>query len=102
MADRRRDEAGKEWTEAEVEAAVKAIVIALNGADVALTRRTSFTSLGWDRWFKLGLVAPVRRQLNEELAHPTLLSRVSNVGDLVKYIWSLMEPVAPGAADGRP
>lgn len=92
-ADTRRDDKGITWRESEVATAVIGIVARLNGGTAAgMTRATQFgKNLGWDDWYKLSLIRPVKRQLHETLAHPVVKNDVKTVGNLVDYIWSLME-----------
>ena len=59
-----------------------------------LTRSTSFSGdLGWDDWFKLGVLRPVRDRLHESLSATVVLDRVHTVGDLIAYVWASMGPV---------
>ena len=95
---RRVDDAGHEWEEAEVEATIKDIVAALTpgGTSGALKRATRFQAdLGWDKWYKLKVVKPVRRRLHETLEDNVVLYEVKTVGDLVKYVWSRMGEPGP-------
>jgi len=94
----RVDDAGKNWEEARVEAAVKRIVASLTpGAKPgALKRATRLEAdLGWDKWYKLKVIKPIRKRLHEALEDNVVLYEVKTVGDLVKYVWSRMdEPAA--------
>jgi hypothetical protein len=88
----RRDGTGRLWKRAEADAEVLAIVGAVHGRQAAISRRTTFTSLGWDRWYRLNLVAPVRQRFAAELSHSALLAVVRTVADLQSYVWSLLAP----------
>lgn len=92
-AETRRDDKGMSWRESEVATAAIAIVAELNGSSATgIGRQTQFgRDLGWDDWYKLGLIKPVKRQLHETLAHPIVKNDLKNVGQLVDYVWSLME-----------
>jgi len=95
---KRVDDAGQEWVEAEVEAAIKEIVSALTpkGTPGALKRATRLQAdLGWDKWYKLKVVKPVKRRLHETLEDNVVLYEVKTVGDLVKYVWSRMDDPRP-------
>lgn len=92
-ADTRRDDKGIAWRESEVATAAIGIVARLNGSSAAgITKSTQFgKNLGWDDWYKLSLIRPVKRQLHEQLAHPVVKNDVKTVGNLIDYIWSLMD-----------
>jgi hypothetical protein len=95
---KRLDDAGQEWEEAEVEAAIEDIVAALTpgGTSGALKRTTRLEAdLGWDKWYKLKVVKPVKRRLHESLEDNVVLYEVKTVGDLVKYVWSRMDEPGP-------
>jgi hypothetical protein len=95
---KRLDDAGHEWEEAEVEAAIKDIVAALTpgGTSSALKRATRLQAdLGWDKWYKLKVVKPVKKRLHESLEDNVVLYEVKTVGDLVKYVWSRMDEPGP-------
>lgn len=94
-AETRRDDKGISWRKAEVETAAAAIVAGLNHSTArGITRATQFgRTLGWDDWYKLTLVKPVRKQLHVTLSHTMIKNDVKSVGNLVDYIWSLMEPI---------
>ena len=94
----RVDDAGKEWDEAKVEAAVRRIVARLTPGKRpgAIKRATRLEAdLGWDRWYKLKVVKPVRKRLHEALEDNVVLYEVKTVGDLVDYVWSRMDEPGP-------
>lgn len=89
---RRKDDEGKEWTKDEVTAEVIAIVRDLSpGVDGAVTAKTTFAKLGWDSWYRLRLLTPVRKRLHERLPAQIVMDKVKNVGDLRDMVWALME-----------
>jgi acyl carrier protein len=89
---RRKDDEGKEWTEDEVTAEVIAIVRELSpGAEGAMTAKTTFAKLGWDSWYRLRLLKPVRKRLHERLPAQIVMDKVRSVGDLRDMVWALME-----------
>lgn len=93
---KRVDDSGKVWDEEGVEAAIKSIVARLTPKTKpgALTRTTRLEAdLGWDKWYKLKVVKPVRKRLHETLEDNVVLYEVKTVGDLVKYVWSRMDDV---------
>jgi len=95
---KRVDDAGQKWEEAEVEGAIKEIVAALTpgGTSGALKRVTKLEAdLGWDKWYKLKVVQPVKKRLHETLENNVVLYEVKTVGDLVKYVWSRMDEPGP-------
>ena len=95
---KRVDDADHEWEEAEVEAAIKDIVATLTpkGTSGALKRATKLEAdLGWDKWYKLKVVKPVKRRLHESLEDNVVFYEVKTVGDLVKYVWSRMDDPRP-------
>ena len=90
----RRDEVGGLWTAAQVEEAVFRLVVDLDANAAGLTRKTRFSAdLGWDDWFKLSVIKPVKSRLHESLNATVVLDRVKTVGDLVDYVWAMMEIV---------
>ena len=92
----RVDDAGKEWDEARVEAAIKRIVARLTPGKIpgGIKRTTKLEAdLGWDKWYKLKVVKPVRTQLHETLEDNVVLYEVKTVGDLMDYVWSRMDEV---------
>lgn len=95
MAPRRRDEKGHRWTAAGVEREVIAIVAELSGEKPKdIKRSVRFEQdLGWDAYYRLRVVKPVRARLHEQLEHDMLASKVRTVGNLIDYVWSLMEGV---------
>ena len=101
---KRRNDAGHRWTEAGVERAVRRIVARLTPGKTtrAVTRAAKLEAdLGWDKWYKLKVVKPVRTTLHETLEDNVILYDVKTVGDLVQYVWSRMDEVEPGRAKGR-
>jgi len=91
----RRDDKGISWRKAEVQTAVFAILANLSGTVASgITRRTQLgRDLGWDDWYKLSIVKPVRRQLHETLDHRVVKVDVKTAGNVVDYVWSLMEEI---------
>ena len=56
-----------------------------------LTRSTRLSAdLGWDDWFKLSVIKPVRQRMHESLSATVVLDRVHTVGDLADYVWASM------------
>jgi len=92
----RRDEVRGLWTSEQVQQAIFRLVADLDAnAAKGLKRSTRFsTDLGWDDWFKLSLIKPVKSRLHESIHEQVLLDRVKTVGDLIDYVWSKMEIVA--------
>lgn len=90
---RRRDDEGKEWTEKEVTAEVIAIVRELSPGvgHASITAKTTFAKLGWDSWYRLRLLKPVRKRLHERLPAQVVMDKVKNVGSLRDMVWALME-----------
>lgn len=93
---KRRDQSGRKWTATQVERAVIAIVAKLSGErQKDITRSLRFEQdLGWDPIYKLSVVKPVRTRLHEQLEHDFLAGKVRTVGQLITYVWSLMEDVS--------
>ncbi len=90
----RIDDRGQRWEASAVESAVKAIVASLTpgGTPGTLQRGTKLEAdLGWDKWYKLTVVKPVRRALHETLEDNVVLYEVTTVGDLIDYVWSRMD-----------
>jgi hypothetical protein len=90
---RRKDERGHRWTDRGVERAVIRIVRRLSPGfgRHKLTRRTRLhTDLGWDDWYVLRVVQPIRRTLHETLEDRVVLT-LKSVGDLVTCVWNRME-----------
>jgi acyl carrier protein len=90
---RRKDDEGKEWTADEVTAEVIAIVRDLSPGvgSAATTAKTTFAKLGWDSWYRLRLLKPVRKRLHERLPAQIVMDKVRSVGDLRDLVWALME-----------
>lgn len=89
----RKDDSGTLWTREQVLAEVVAIVAALSPGVEAKTivRKTRFAGdLGWDEWYVLRVIKPVRRRLHETLSDP-VVKGLRMVGDLADYVWSKME-----------
>ena len=96
VADKRRDESGKTWTQARMEGEIATLVARLTPgcSAVDLSRATRFRDhLGWDEWSLLRLVKPVLRQFHETLSD-FLVKDLKTVGDLMDYVWSKMEDVS--------
>jgi len=94
-AEVRRDDSGGYWSAAAVEREILDLVRAIdpNAKRLALKRATTFSGdLGWDDWFKLSVLKPVRKRFHESLSATVVLDRVRTVGDLVDYIWASMGP----------
>lgn len=92
----RRDDEGQEWTREQVRAVAIAIVAKLAGVPAETVypdTRLGDGGLGWDDWHKLSLVKPVRSRLHESLSHAVLKNDVATVGQLISYVWSLMEEI---------
>ncbi len=93
---RRRDGLGHRWTDRGVERAVIRIVRSLSPgfARKRITRKTRLAGdLGWDEWYVLRVVRPIRATLHERLEDRVVLA-LRSVGDLVGCVWSRMEPLA--------
>ena len=79
-----------------MERAVRRIVARLTPGKTtrAIKRATKLEAdLGWDKWYKLTVVKPVRATLHETLEDNVVLYEVKTVGDLVKHVWSRMDEV---------
>jgi len=88
----RKDERGHRWTDRGVERAVIRIVRRLSPgwARRKITRKTRLhTDLGWDDWYVLRVVQPIRRTLHETLDDRAVLG-LKSVGDLVSCVWNGM------------
>jgi len=89
----RKDDRGHRWTDQGVERAVIRIVRRLSPgfARRKITRKTRLhTDLGWDDWYALRVVQPIRRTLHESLEDRVVLA-LRSVGDLVTCVWNSME-----------
>jgi len=88
----RKDERGHRWTDRGVERAVIRIVRRLSPGfgRRRITRKTRLhTDLGWDDWYVLRVVRPIRRTLHATLDDRLVLAAKS-VGDLVSAVWNRM------------
>jgi len=91
----RRDDEGQQWTLTAVETTVFDIVTRLTpGLEAGVVSRgTRFgRDLGWDTWYTLRVIGPVRERLHERLP-AALTKRLGSVGQLVDAVWSRMEVV---------
>jgi hypothetical protein len=89
----RKDDRGHRWTDKGVERALIGIVRRLSPGfgRRKITRKTRLhTDLGWDDWYVLRVVKPVRATLHETLEDRVVLA-LRTVGDLVSYVWNKME-----------
>jgi hypothetical protein len=92
---RRKDDLGHRWTAGGVERAVIKIVRRLSPgwARRRITRKTRLhTDLGWDEWYVLRVVRPIRATVHESLEDRVVLT-LKTVGDLVRCVWDGMEAV---------
>ena len=92
---RRKDDLGHRWTDGGVERAVIKIVRRLSPgfARKRINRKTRlYSDLGWDEWYVLRVVKPIRVTLHETLEDRALLN-LRTVGDLVRAVWDGMESV---------
>jgi len=90
---RRRDERGHSWTNRGVERAVIRIVRRLSPgfARRPISRKTRLhQDLGWDEYYPLRVVRPIRATLHVSLDDHLVL-RLRTVGDLVACVWNAME-----------
>ena len=90
---RRKDDGGHAWTGGGVERAVIRIVRHLSPgfARRPITKNTRLhQDLGWDEWYPLRVVKPIRTTLHEALEDRVVLG-LRTVGDLVSCVWSAME-----------
>lgn len=93
---RRKDDRGHTWTDRGVERAVIKIVRDLSPgfARKRITKKTRLhKDLGWDEWYVLRVVKPVRAALHERLEDRVVLT-LKSVGDLVGCVWNSMEDTA--------
>jgi hypothetical protein len=93
---RRKDDRGHSWTDRGVERAVIRIVRRLSPgfARKRITKKTRLhTDLGWDEWYPLRVIKPIRTTLHEQLEDRVVLA-LKTVGDLAGCVWSKMEPPA--------
>lgn len=90
---RRKDNAGKLWTEDEVASEVIAIVRDLSPgvSTEKITLRSSLAKLGWDSWYRLRLIKPVEKRLHERLEAQLLIDRARTVADVKQMVWAMME-----------
>jgi hypothetical protein len=89
----RKDDRGHRWTDQGVERTIIRIVRRLSPGfgRRKITRKTRLhTDLGWDDWYVLRVVKPVRATLHESLEDRVVLG-LRTVGDLVSYVWNKME-----------
>jgi len=89
----RKDDRGHRWTDQGVERAVIRIVRRLSpgfGRRKITRKMRLHTDLGWDDWYVLRVVKPVRATLHETLEDRVVLT-LRTVGDLVSYVWNKME-----------
>jgi len=92
-ATRRRDDLGHSWTVGGVERAAIRIVRHLSPgfARKRITKKTRLhQDLGWDEWYVLRVVKPIRTTLHEQLEDRAVL-QLKTVGDLVACVWNAME-----------
>ena len=90
---RRRDDRGHSWTNRGVERAVIRIVRRLSPgfARRPISRKTRLhQDLGWDEYYPLRVVRPVRTTLHVQL-EDRLVLKLKTVGDLVSCVWNAME-----------
>ncbi len=95
-APRRRDALGHRWTGGGVERAVIRIVRRLSPgfARRRITRQTRLhQDLGWDEWYVLRVVKPIRATLHQQIEDRAVL-RLRTVGDLAACVWNAMEAPA--------
>lgn len=89
----RKDDRGHRWTDQGVQRAVIRIVRRLSPGfgRRKITRKTRLhTDLGWDDWYVLRVVRPIRATLHETLEDRVVLA-LRTVGDLVSCVWNGME-----------
>jgi len=90
---RRKDGRGHSWTDGGVERAVIRIVRRLSPgfARKRITRKTRLhQDLGWDDYYPLRVVKPIRAKLHEALEDRAVLD-LRTVGNLVACVWNAME-----------
>jgi hypothetical protein len=93
---KRKDDRGHLWSDRGVERAVIRIVRRLSPgfARKRITKKTRLQAdLGWDAWYALRVVKPIRSTLHEKLEDRVVLG-LRTVGDLVGYVWNKMEDAA--------
>ena len=93
---RRKDDLGHSWTGGGVERAVIRIVRHLSPgfARKRITKKSRLhQDLGWDEWYPLRVVKPIRTTLHEQLEDRVVLE-LKTVGDLVACVWNAMEVTA--------
>ena len=93
---RRKDDLGHFWTDRGVERAVIRIVRHLSPgfARKRITKKTRLhQDLGWDEWYVLRVVKPIRTTLHVQLEDRVVLE-LKTVGDLVGRVWGSMEEPA--------
>ncbi len=89
---RRKDDLGHAWTRSGVERAVIRIVRRLSPGferRPITTRTRLHDDLGWDEWYVLRVVKPVRTTLHETLEDRMVL-RLRTAGDLALAVWNAM------------
>jgi hypothetical protein len=89
---RRKDDLGHLWTDRGVERAVIRIVRRLSPgfARKRITKKTRLhQDLGWDEYYPLRVVKPIRTTLHRELEDRVVLG-LRTVGDLVACVWNGM------------
>jgi len=92
----RRDDAGNQWTVAQLMGEIAAIVCDLddNLTPADVVRSASFADdFGWDDPFKARLRKPVRSRLHETITLSQITEKLDTVGDLADLVWSKMDPV---------
>ena len=92
----RKDERGHRWTDRGVERAVIRIVRRLSPgfARKRITKRTRLhTDLGWDEWYALRVVKPIRATVHVTIEDRVVLG-LKTVGALVSCVWNRMEDAA--------
>lgn len=92
---KRKDDSGQVWDDEQVQTAIVKIVAGLSPGFPAgdIKRATRLDHLGWDHWYRLRVVKPIRNTLHEKLEDKVVLA-LDTVGDLIAYVWSRMEDVA--------
>ena len=93
---RRKDDLGHFWTDRGVARAVIRIVRHLSPgfARKRITKKTRLhQDLGWDEWYVLRVVKPIRTTLHVQLEDRVVLE-LKTVGDLVGRVWGSMEEPA--------
>ena len=93
---RRKDDLGHAWTDRGVERAVIRIVRRLSPgfARRRITRKTRLhQDLGWDDWYVLRVVKPIRTTIHVRLEDRAVLT-LRTVGDLAGSVWNAMKAPA--------